>query len=537
MGLKLRLQLTDTNPAGISTTGGSALTYAQGDSNFIHLLSNMSGSQVNITGSTTISGSLNVIYGITGSLSGSLFGTASYVSGAVFSNTNPAVSASYASGSTSSSYALTAAYALNGASGSGAGFPFSGSAVITGSLLVSGSGTTITVTGSIYINSGSLFGTASYVSGAVFSSTNPALSASYAATASYALSTLNSNLIFSGSVTASVDVGNTTFQLISGSTTMLFVSKSGNVGIGTTTPVTQLHLLSPLGGNAVANTINNVIRISPPNIGTLYETSYRIAFGTDALGTQDTTAAIGFMRISSSLTNYSAITFATYGGASTNADRAVERMRINPVGNVGIGTLIPGYKLDVSGSGNFSGNLTVTGSTIISSSGNQQLKVIGSGSSNPIVSVQGSQGELFSVTDIMSGSLFSVNDISGLSILEVFSDQTVLMGGYSSPSLNTTVKTTVSTGTSVLLYSLSTGSYDGIFVEYTAKSGSRDAKMGSFSTMWSGSTAITASSFVTSSTNGNGFTLSSTVTGSMLAISASVSAGTGWIVKSIIRAI
>jgi hypothetical protein len=103
--------------------------------------------------------------------------------------------------------------------------------------------------------------------------------------------------------------------------------------------------------------------------------------------------------------------------------------------------------------------------------------------------------------------------------------------------INTTVKTIVSTGTSVLLYSLSTGSYDGIFVEYTAKSGSRDAKMGSFSTMWSGSTAITASSFVTSSTNGNSFTLSSTVTGSMLAVSASVSAGTGWTVKSIIRAI
>jgi hypothetical protein len=48
--------------------------------------------------SNTITGS------ISGSLTGSLFGTASYVSGSVFTNTNPALSASYA---------LTASYALN----------------------------------------------------------------------------------------------------------------------------------------------------------------------------------------------------------------------------------------------------------------------------------------------------------------------------------------------------------------------------------------------------------------------------------------
>jgi hypothetical protein len=42
----------------------------------------------------------------------------------------------------SSSYALTASFALNGGGGgSGAGFPFTGSAVITGSLIVTGSAT------------------------------------------------------------------------------------------------------------------------------------------------------------------------------------------------------------------------------------------------------------------------------------------------------------------------------------------------------------------------------------------------------------
>ena len=70
------------------------------------------------------------------------------------------ISASYAS------YAVTASYALNGGDGggggTGAGFPFSGSAVITGSLLVSGSG--FIVTGSLNAASitGSLRGTASW---------------------------------------------------------------------------------------------------------------------------------------------------------------------------------------------------------------------------------------------------------------------------------------------------------------------------------------------------------------------------------------
>lgn len=48
------------------------------------------------------------------------------------------LSSSYAENATSASYALTASYALNAGGGAGAGFPFSGSADITGSLYVSG---------------------------------------------------------------------------------------------------------------------------------------------------------------------------------------------------------------------------------------------------------------------------------------------------------------------------------------------------------------------------------------------------------------
>ena len=61
------------------------------------------------------------------SFTGSLFGTASYVTGSIFTSANPALSASYA---------LTASYALNGGGGGGAAFPYTGNAQITGSLVV-----------------------------------------------------------------------------------------------------------------------------------------------------------------------------------------------------------------------------------------------------------------------------------------------------------------------------------------------------------------------------------------------------------------
>ena len=80
---------------------------------------------LNVTGGIT--GSLNVTGGITGSYTGSFVGDGSQLTGIV-----------------SSSYALTASYAE--VAGAGAGFPFSGSAIITGSL---------TVTDTIDANSGS----------------------------------------------------------------------------------------------------------------------------------------------------------------------------------------------------------------------------------------------------------------------------------------------------------------------------------------------------------------------------------------------
>ena len=61
--------------------------------------------------------------------------------------------------------------------------------------------------------------------------------------------------------------------------------------------------------------------------------------------------------------------------------------------------------------------------------------LIVNGSGSTIFNVQGSQGQLFSVTDQLSGSLFAVKDISGIPIMEVYSDNRILMGTFNNEAI------------------------------------------------------------------------------------------------------
>jgi hypothetical protein len=71
-----------------------------------------------------------------------------------------------------------------------------------------------------------------------------------------------------------------------------------------------------------------------------------------------------------------------------------------------------------TGSALITGSLGVTGSVSITKSG------------STVFSVEGSSGQLFSVTDSLSGSLFSVNTVAGLPVIEAFSDNIVNIGKY-----------------------------------------------------------------------------------------------------------
>jgi hypothetical protein len=221
---------------------------------------------------------------------------------------------------------------------------------------------------------------------------------------------------------------------------------------------------------------------------------------------------------------------------------STEMMRLHILGdgdgNLGINTKgVPTQKLHVSGNTLIEGSLSARTATI---SGNSQniLSVIGSGNSttSPLFTVQGSSGELFSVSDSLVGSLFSVNDISGLPIVEVFSDNTMLVGSYQSPSLNTTVRKTLTGGTNTI-YSIPTSAYTGAFFDYTLiSSGSTGARAGTIMSIWSGST----SQYTDVSTNDigttTGVTFSVAVSGSNAVLSSSATTA-GWVVKTIVRSI
>lgn len=85
--------------------------------------------------------------------------------------------------------------------------------------------------------------------------------------------------------------------------------------------------------------------------------------------------------------------------------------------------------LRVYNSEGVSGSLSVTGSQY--TSGSSDVNTIqGSTAGGTLLNVLGTAGQLFTVTDGLSGSLFSVNTISGLPVLEAFSDFSFIAGAY-----------------------------------------------------------------------------------------------------------
>jgi hypothetical protein len=215
-------------------------------------------------------------------------------------------------------------------------------------------------------------------------------------------------------------------------------------------------------------------------------------------------------------------------------ETTVGNVMLNTVsGNTLIGTSTNSiYKLDVSGSTRVRGNTIISATT--STASGSTLTVVGSGSTQPIFTVQGSSGELFSVTDSLIGSLFSVNDISGLPILEVFSNNTVLMGTYLAPSLNTTSRVTANSGTTTV-YTIPQSAYTGAFFEYTVSDGT-NLRAGNIMSIWSGVTVNFTETQTTDigSTSTIAFTMSANTSNVILRTSATTN---NWIVKTIIRSI
>ena len=161
------------------------------------------------------------------------------------------------------------------------------------------------------------------------------------------------------------------------------------------------------------------------------------------------------------------------------------------------------------------------------------LTVIGSGDTQPLLKVEGSSGELFTVTDSLTGTLFAVNNISGLPILEVNSDDEILMGNYEAPSLNTTFKTTITSG-STELYSIPVSAYTGGFFEYTVTGSG--ARAGSIMSIFSGSSVNFTETTTTDIGDTSSVTFDMNVSGGTSNLTVSATTGT-WEIKTIVRSI
>jgi hypothetical protein len=310
----------------------------------------------------------------------------------------------------------------------------------------------------------------------------------------------------------------------------LVVLDSGNVGIGTTTPTSRLDVsgsahfkftaagtdqfvIDGPGANRyfIAENSNGFVGIGSYTTSILPTVPVDIRGNTSVRGSSATTGN-AFI-----ITNSTPTTLLSVGNNSTSQF----------TGLVGINRA-PTSSLDITGTTRLSGLFNTAASGSI-------LTVIGSGSAQPIFTVQGSQGELFSITDSLSGSLFSVNDISGLPIMEVFSDNTILMGDYQDPMLLTTRKITQTNSGSFIVYSIPTGSYDGAFIEYTIKSGS-NARAGTIMSTWVGSSIEFTETTTMDIGNTTAVGLTMVLSGSNAVLTGSSSTGS-WISRFIIRAI
>jgi hypothetical protein len=303
------------------------------DSGFVTSSFRVSGSYAQ-TGNAVITGSLNVTAGITGSL----FGTSSHAVTASFfgGSISTAVSASYASSSTSASYAVNAGTAQSAS--------FATNANSASYALNAGN----TQTASFATNANS----ASYALNA-----GSAQSASFATNAANAF-IQNGNSFGAQAVLGTNDAQNLAFET-NGTVRMTITGSDGNVGIGTITPSAKLDVSGSIRviGNIARNTVlqtntdNHLVLTTTNTAGDVYTTF-------ENSGDANNAWAVGRGNDGTFRINYS--TGATYPSGTTTS-----KIFIDANGNVGIGTTTPGALLHVSGNvsaSSFTGSLLGTAS-------------------------------------------------------------------------------------------------------------------------------------------------------------------------------
>jgi hypothetical protein len=118
-----------------------------------------------------------------------------------------------------------------------------------------------------------------------------------------------------------------------------------------------------------------------------------------------------------------------------------ERIRIDTGGNVGIGTTSPLANIDIRGNTRIQSNIAYVSPNGANTINSQMLN-------GGTLSWSGNAGQLFSITDSMTGNIFTVNDVSGIPMISVDAGgniQFAASGGFVSYGVTTGITAAGST--------------------------------------------------------------------------------------------